>query len=81
MEFFETNEIPPTDEDAQLIARRLQYRYVPKGQAIRSALDKSHRMYYILCGKSVCSFPQESEFEARAKSMGIDLAPVSNLTY
>ena len=50
---------------------------MPKGQSIRSALDKSHRLYYILCGKAVCSFPQESEFETRAKNMGIDLAPVS----
>lgn len=46
---------------------------MPKGTAIRVALERSFRFYYILAGKAVCSFLQESEFEERVKLMGIDL--------
>jgi len=46
-----------TDDEALLIAKKLKYRYVPKGEAIRRALDKSTQLYYIMAGKVVCSLP------------------------
>lgn len=82
MKFFQESgmNMPLSDEDALIIAKRLQYRFVPKGQAIRMALDKSKCLYYIMAGKAVCSFPQEKEFEERARKKGIDLtlAGISN---
>mgnify|MGYP000577774109 FL=1 len=79
MKFFQENGMgtPLSDEEAFLLARRLHYQYVPKGEAIRMALDASNRFFYIMAGKAVCSFPQESEFEARAYRLGIDLAPAA----
>ena len=73
MEFFKQNLIPFTDEDAIGIIKRLQYRYVPKGKAVRKALDETDRLTYIICGKVVCALPTEEESKRRAKRLGIDL--------
>jgi len=40
-----------------MIAKRLKYRYVPKGENVRRALEKNTRLYYIMAGKVICSFP------------------------
>ena len=58
MEFFKEQIVPMTDEDALMIARRLSYEYVPKGQPVRQALSNSSRLYYIMYGKVVLSLPQ-----------------------
>ena len=58
MEFFKEQIVPMTDEDALMIARRLSYEYVPKGQPVRQALSQSTRLYYIMYGKVVLSLPQ-----------------------
>ena len=58
MKFFKETIVPLTDEDALQIAKRLKYLYVPKGQVVRKALEKTDKFYYIMCGKVVCSFPQ-----------------------
>ena len=59
MKFFKETIVPLTDEDALQIAKRLKYLYVPKGQIVRKALERTDRFYYIMCGKVVCSFPQQ----------------------
>ena len=57
LRFFGEQVVPMTDEEALYIARKLKYKYVPKGQALRKALSKSSRLYYIVKGKVACSFP------------------------
>lgn len=41
--------------------KRLKYRYVPKGEPVRKALDQSKNLTYILCGKVVCTLPIRDE--------------------
>ena len=57
IKFFQESIVPLTDEDALQIAKRLKYQYVPKGQIVRKALEKTSKFYYIMTGKVVCSFP------------------------
>ena len=76
MKFFQETIVPLQDEDCYAIAKRLKYEYIPKGQPVRRALDKSTKMFYILAGKVVCSFPQPEEIEERAKIQGIDVVSV-----
>jgi len=59
--------VPLTEEDCLGIAKRLKYQYVPKGNPVRLALHKSDKLYFIICGKVVCSFPSQEEVEIRSK--------------
>lgn len=63
MQFFNENVQPLTDDEALIIAKRLKYKYVPKGETVRKALDKNTKLMYIMAGKVVCSLPQASYFE------------------
>ena len=65
--------VPLTDEDALQIAKRLKYVYVPKGERVRTALQLTHKFYYIMCGKVVCSFPQQQFLDERAIEEGMQL--------
>ena len=40
MKFFQDSFSVMTDDDAWLIAKRLKYKFIPKGQPIRRALEK-----------------------------------------
>ena len=58
IKFFKTYFETLNEEDVQyMLARKLKYEYIPKGNPIRKALTESNRMYFIMVGKAVCSFP------------------------
>ena len=57
-----------TDVDAHEVARRLKYKFVPKGQCIRAALSENIGLHFIMAGKVVTSFPQHTYIEEQAKA-------------
>lgn len=73
MKFFQDQVVSLTDDDALEIAKKLKYEYVPKGQAVRMAVEPSDKLFYIMCGKVVCSFPSKEVLEARAYKNGLNL--------
>ena len=62
-----------TDIDAHEIARRVKYKFVPKGQCIRAALTENIGLHFIMAGKVVTSFPQAAYVEEMAKAEGKSL--------
>ena len=61
MKFFKESIVPLNDDEAYMIAKKLKYEFMPKGKAIRRAMTESTKMYYIMVGKAVCSFPSAGE--------------------
>lgn len=69
MQFFGENIQPLTEDEAVIIAKRLKYKFLPKGEKVRKALDKSTKMMYIMAGKVVCSLPQESYLKEHGQNL------------
>ena len=59
-----------TDIDAHEVARRLKYKFVPKGECIRAALTENIGLHFIMAGKVVTSFPQHAYIKEMAKQEG-----------
>ena len=57
MPFWTTLMLPLTEDDALDFCRCLKYKYFEKGEAIRRAMTETDKLYFILEGKVVCSFP------------------------
>lgn len=80
MDFFKEQIVPMVDVDAHEVARRLKYKFVPKGQCIRAALSENIGLHFIMAGKVVTSFPQQAYVQEMAKAEGKALAAMNAVT-
>ena len=69
-----------TDVDAHEVARRIKYKFVPKGQCIRAALSENIGLHFIMAGKVVTSFPQHAYVKELAKAEGKSLEAFNAVT-